>query len=233
MEKTALKDLVDIEIVKPDKNNKYQKVNFFHLCVLIFVLGCLIGYIVEVIIAFIKCGHFVNKQGMIYGPFNQIYGFGALIYTICLYPFKNSKKYILLLMGTFIGGLFEYLCSVFQEIVFKSTSWQYSKLPLSIGGRTNLLFALGWGILGLLFITFVLPLLIRMINKCPTILTITLAWGFFVLMIFNMIISSAASLRQTERHKGNKANNAIEIFLDKHYDDDLLKKVYPTAKHIK
>ena len=54
----------------------------------------------------------------------------------------------------------------------------------------------------------------------------------FVFMLFNMIISAAAVIRQTERMAGDKADNAVEVFLDEHYNDELLKKVYPNMKFI-
>lgn len=228
METLLLTKKVDISTEK-----KQDKVNFFNLCVFIFVLGCIIGYVVEVIYAYYKHGRFINKQGMIYGPFNQIYGFGAMIFTLSLYKFRKSNKLIILIAGTIVGGLFEYVCSYLQEIIFKSESWNYSKFPLSFNGRTNPIHALFWGVLGVLFMTFILPPMIHMINNIPIHIATIISWLLFVFMIINMTISAAAVCRQAERKKGEKPSNSIECFLDKHYDDDFLKKVYPNMKFIK
>lgn len=45
-------------------------------------------------------------------------------------------------------------------------------------------------------------------------------------MALNMAISGLAVARQTERHAGIPASNAFELFLDEHYDDERLKRVY-------
>lgn len=48
--------------------------------------------------------------------------------------------------GTFIGGAYEYICSVFTEIVFGKIFWDYLGLPFNLGGRINLLYCFFWGI---------------------------------------------------------------------------------------
>lgn len=48
--------------------------------------------------------------------------------------------------GTFIGGAYEYICSVFTEIVFGKIFWDYRGLPFNLGGRINLLYCFFWGI---------------------------------------------------------------------------------------
>ena len=63
------------------------------------------------------------------------------------------------LIGTVLGGAFEYLCSLFQEKVFGSISWDYSNHFLNINGRTTIPFAIVWGILCVLMIKIVLPYL--------------------------------------------------------------------------
>lgn len=48
--------------------------------------------------------------------------------------------------GTFIGGAYEYICSVFTEIVFGKIFWDYRGLPFNLGDRINLLYCFFWGI---------------------------------------------------------------------------------------
>lgn len=214
-------------------NNPQKKVGFFNLCVYVFVFGCFIGYIVEILMVMINKGHFVNKQGMIYGPFNQVYGLGALIFTICLYKFRHSNRYILFIISSLVGGTFEYICSYSQEVIFKSESWDYSTFPLSFNGRTNPLHAMFWGFLGLIFISFVIPQIVRVINKIPDKWVNVISRCLLIFMLLNMLISAAAVLRQIERKNGDEPSNSVEEFLDKQYNDDYLKKIYPNMKFIK
>ena len=45
----------------------------------------------------------------------------------------------------FLGGAYEYLCSVFTELVFGKVFWDYSWMPFNLGGRINLLYCFFWG----------------------------------------------------------------------------------------
>ena len=47
--------------------------------------------------------------------------------------------------GTLLGGLYEYLCSVFTELAFGTVFWDYSAIPFNLGGRINLLYCFFWG----------------------------------------------------------------------------------------
>ncbi len=47
-----------------------------------------------------------------------------------------------------------------------------------------------------------------------------------VFMIFNISISSLAAYRQYERRNKVAARNDIDMFLDKHYPDEFMNKVY-------
>ena len=206
---------------KANSNNtdKTIKIDFFFICVWIFVIGCLIGYFVEVIYAYFKHGHYINKQGMIYGPFNQVYGFGALIITLFLYKLRESKVYIIFLISAVVGGVFEFVCSYIQELIFKSESWHYSKFPLSINGRTNPIHAAFWGALGVVFILHVFPMFIDVFESIPEKLKAPLTWFMFVFMVVNLLISACAVHRQSQRFEDCTSNSIIDVFLDKHYDD--------------
>ena len=39
----------------------------------IFLIGSVIGYIVEMIVALVQNGHFESRQGLVIGPFTQVY----------------------------------------------------------------------------------------------------------------------------------------------------------------
>ena len=59
--------------------------NFYKL-VWIFTVGCLIGFAVETVWCYVQYGHFESRKGLIYGPFSPVYGFGAVLLTLALYP---------------------------------------------------------------------------------------------------------------------------------------------------
>lgn len=99
---------------------------------LLFMIGCLIGCFMEMINHFLHYGNVVSRSGLIYGPLNPVYGFGIILFVLCLS--KVEKPVHIFILGMFLGGGFEYLCSLFQEKVFGTVSWDYSHQMFNIGG---------------------------------------------------------------------------------------------------
>ncbi len=58
-----------------------------------------------------------------------------------------------------------------------------------------------------------------------------LTWALCVFMAADMVVSSAALVRYNDRLNGVPAANSIETYLDEHYDNDRMYKVYPKAVH--
>lgn len=193
----------------------------------IFFIGCILGVFIETVWFLIVHHKYITRSGLIYGPFNLVYGFGALVITLGLYQFSQKHGLILFLMGGIIGSVFEYLCSYFQEVVFETSSWEYSKMIFNLHGRINLLYSIFWGILALLWIKILLPQISRLIEKIPYHLGYPLAWSLFFFMTFNIAISACAVKRQTERYHLIPAQNSFQEFLDEHYPDHYLQKIYP------
>lgn len=219
--------------------NMLEKVlSFFYLTdlyklVLIFMIGSFIGYIVEMLYCYLKNGRFESRKGVIYGPFSPVYGFGAIVFTILLYRLEHFNAFIIFVVSAVVGAIFEYICSFVQEKTIGTISWQYNKTPLNLGGRTNGLYALYWGVLGLIFLRHTLPYIEIKIDEIPTELAILIAFTFGIFITIDLIISALAVRRQSSRAHGKKTRNHIDIFLDKHYPDERLKKIYPNMIVIK
>lgn len=190
----------------------------------VFVVGSIVGCIVETIVGVIFDKTFHIRQGLIYGPFIPVYGIGAVMYYFIVSNVTDIKKVFLLSMV--LGGAIEFFCSYFQELCFGTVSWDYSNMFLNIGGRTSLLFCFFWGIAGVVFVKFVLPLIKKIDtylgNRKFQYLTIALV----VFMAFNITISCAAGARQNKRMQKIEARNSVDAFLDKHYPDWIMNKVY-------
>ena len=195
----------------------------------IFIIGCVFGCLVEVLNHFIHYGNFVSRSGLIYGPLNPVYGFGLVIFVLFLSKIKNPI--LIFIGGMLLGGGFEYVCSFVQENVFGSISWDYSHQLFNIGGRTSLKYMLIWGVLALIFMKFIYPILSNLIEKIPVKIGRILTVILVVFVIFDAVISIIACLRQSERAMGEEASNRVEVFLDKHYPDERLNKIF--ENHVK
>jgi len=200
--------------------------NFYKLF-WVFFIGSLIGVVLETIWCVITLHKIESRTGLIFGPFNPVYGFGAVFITFCLYKLRNQRDLFIFADGVVLGGAFEYLCSWIQELVFGTVSWQYSHEQFNIGGRTTLLYGFFWGILALLWIKNVYPMMSTLIEKIPNRFGKTLTWIFIVFMVFNMSVSALAVMRQTQRRDSIPANNVVDKVMDQYFTDHFLKWVYP------
>ncbi len=215
--------------VKTYKNNKRQiKVEKFNYSKLfwIFFIGCFLGVILETLYCIIVRRHYESRVGVIYGPFNPIYGFGAVLLTICLRWLGSKRDLYILLGSAVIGGAFEYFCSFCQEHALGTVSWEYSHTQYNFNGRTNVLYLFFWGLLGLIWVRKIYPRLSSLIERIPTHIKNPLTIILSVFMLINMLLSVMALERQSRRRKGILPTNRVELFLDKHYPDDLLKEIY-------
>ena len=57
--------------------------------------------------------------------------------------------------------------------------------------------------------------------------------ALILFMLFDVIVSAAALMRYQERQYEIEPSHAIEVFLDEHFPDERMKKIYPYAKIVK
>ena len=129
-----------------------------------------------------------------------------------------------------MGGVYEYSCSVFTEVVFGTTFWDYSHLPFNINGRVNLLFCFFWGVLAIVWLKILYPAVSKVIEKIPPVTGKILTYIVVVVMVLNMLVSGVAIHRYVSRKAGITADTQIERFLDHTYPDALIEWVYPNMK---
>ena len=204
----------------------------FYKVFLLFFIGSLLGDIIETIFCRLKMGVWMSRSSLVWGPFSIVWGFAFAGVTLLLYRYKDCSESFLFLMGTFLGGAYEYLCSVLSEIVFGKVFWDYSKMPFNLNGRINLLYCFFWGIATVAWFKKIYPLLSGLIEKLPIAFGTVFTWFVVVFMTLNMLMSLSALIRYDQRDKQVPASNGFERFLDTHYNDQKMKKIYPKAEKV-
>ena len=105
--------------------------------------------------------------------------------------------------GVILGGAYEYVCSAVTELLFGTVFWDYSGFKFNLGGRINLLYCFFWGIAALA-----------------------------VFMAVNMGVSALAMARYDARTSGVEAATPLAVFLDAHFDNARMERIYPNAKKV-
>lgn len=198
----------------------------------VFIIGCILGYIFEMIIVLFQKGYFESRKGLIYGPFSPVYGIGGIIYYLIFKHIKTRNKLAVFLIAMILGGTTEYICSFMQEKIFGTISWDYSYLPFNINGRTSLLHCTYWGIAGILYTTYIEKLIEKIEKLLDRKKMETITICFVVFMVLNIQISAFASIRQRHRMNNIPPQNKLDEFLDKHYPDEFMNKIYANKKNV-
>lgn len=231
----SLPNLLEEHRKEQERVRAAEKVTFgygctFYKLVSLFFIGAFLGDIVETIFCYVTSGVLMSRSSVIYGPFSIVWGLGCVMLTAILYRYRNSNDRHIFLAGTVLGGAYEYVCSVFTELVFGTVFWDYSAIPFNLGGRINLLYCFFWGIAAVVWLKLFYPLFSDWIERIPVRAGKVLCNLMILLMVFNMGISAMALGRHTERQTDKTASNSIQIFLDKHYPDERIARIYPNLK---
>jgi uncharacterized membrane protein len=201
----------------------------------IFLIASYVGVILETVWCVVTTGQVESRTALLYGMMNPIYGAGALVMTAAFsrYDLVEKRRDILIFLGSMlVGGAFEYLCSLGQELAFGSVSWEYSKTQFNLHGRTNLTFAMIWGVLGLSWIRYACPTLLRLVRRIPRKPARALALAFFAALAVNATLSALAVRRWSERSLGKPSGNRVEAFLDGRYPDARMRETYPNMTFV-
>lgn len=202
----------------------------FYKLTWIFVIAALLGDLFETVFCRFSMGEWQSRSSLLYGPFSIVWGFGAVILTVLLYRYRDRRDGFLFLFGTVLGGAYEYGCSVLSELMFGTVFWDYSHIPFNLGGRINLLYCFFWGIAAVVWIRYGYPLVAKLMANLKKHI---LPWMTVVLTVFmavNMGLSALALARYDARTSGIAPANRLDVFLDEHFDNARMERVYPNAK---
>ena len=195
----------------------------------LFFIGCLLGDITETIFCRITAGVWMSRSSLVWGPFSIVWGFAIAAVTDLLYKYKDRSDRFLFLMGTALGGAYEYLCSVLSEMVFGTVFWDYSEIPFNLGGRINLLYCFFWGFAAVAWFKIFYPVISGWIEKLPICAGRILTWVIVVFMCCNMAVSTMALIRRNERSQGIPATQSWQQTMDERFPDERMEKIYPNA----
>ena len=214
---------------KEEKEDVFASGCGFYKLACLFFIGAFLGDITETVFCRFSMGRWMSRSSVVFGPFSIVWGLGCAMLTWILYRYREQSDRRLFLCGTILGGAYEYICSVFTEIVFGTVFWDYSKIPFNLGGRINLLYCFFWGFAAIIWMKGIYPFLSRWIEKIPVRIGKPLCM-IMVFFIVNIALSGLALDRYSKRHDGLPAKNAVGELMDDWFPDPYMEKVYPNIK---
>ena len=213
-----------------EKEAGFAKGCSFYKIILLFFIGAFLGDVTETIFCRLTAGVWMSRSSVVWGPFSIVWGLAIAAVTLLLYKYKDRSDGFLFWMGTLLGGAYEYLCSVFTEIVFGKIFWDYSGMPFNLGGRINLLYCFFWGIAAVVWFKKLYPGISDLIEKIPHLSGKIITWTLIIFMCCNIVVSCMALIRYDERGNDVKADRAWKTYMDEHYGNEKMQLIYPNAK---
>ncbi len=216
---------IEVDYEEKKKNHFMQGMNFYKLAY-ICLLGSFLGVLFEMIYCLLSEGVIYSRAGLMYGPFNLLYGIGAVALSFALYPVRNQRGLSAFFGGMIVGSAVEYMCSLLQEIFFGATSWDYSDQFLNLDGRICLFYSVIWGFLGYFWIKVLYPAVAQIFLKIPSKLGKILAWVMIAFLAVNGAVTAVALTRWEARTKGEPPSNGFWEFIDRRFPDERMRDVF-------
>ena len=222
--------IVQIIIILLHINGGFMQIIEYYV---IFWLFAILGWLMEVIVCSISEKKFVNR-GFLLGPYCPIYGFGGII-LLSLRRYSNDLLVVFLLSMIFCS-IVEYIASYLMEKLFKVRWWDYSNDQFNLNGRICLRNAIAFGALGVLFVCYINPFILKEISHISYNTLIIISIIIFVVTLIDIIISAKAmsEIKKTislhiDKLSNKDATNDIRLMVNKL----LLQKSYLERRFIK
>ena len=217
-------------IVQPEPTVQKEKALSFGDLVWLFVIGAFLGDVVETLFCRVTAGVWMSRSSLVWGPFSVVWGLALVMAAVLLRGSEERSDRSIFLFGFVMGGAYEYICSAVGELLFGVIFWDYSGFKFNLGGRVNLLYCFFWGIAAVVWIRYGYPLVAKLMANLKKHI---LPWMTVVLTVFmavNMGLSALALARYDARTSGLAPANQLDVFLDEHFDNARMERVYPNAK---
>ena len=220
------------EAARPEPTTTAEKAMSFSDLVWLFVVGAFLGDVVETIFCRVTAGVWMSRSSLVWGPFSVVWGLALVLAAVLLRGSERKSESRIFWFGVILGGAYEYVCSAVTELLFGTVFWDYSKFKFNLGGRINLLYCFFWGIAAVLWMRYGYPLVLRLMKKVRSHIRPWMTAALAVFMAVNMLTSALALARYDARTSGEAPNGQLEVFLDEHFDNARMERIYPNAKKV-
>ena len=189
-----------------------MELTIYSLLLFFFIYGFL-GWISEVVFAAFKSGRFVNR-GFLLGPICPIYGMGVAAVLLACSPMMD-KPWLVYIVSGILTSLIELIIGVVSKAILHERLWDYSNMPLNIGGYICLTFSLVWGAACIMIVYGLHPLVAGLVRLLPHVLGVVLICVCSALFLTDLFITLFHALkierRMTAIDDAAKALEALSV----------------------
>ena len=194
----------------------------------IFLIMSIAGLLGETVVSFFRDGHWESRAGLVFGPLSPIYGVGAVLVTIALNRCADRKPLTIFAIAGIVGASFEYFAGWFFESKFGIVAWSYEGQLFNFHGHTSLFMACIWGLVGLAWIKFALPLVMNLLDRMPQDLRRQLTTVLAVLVFVDAVLTICALDCWYLRTMGMPIETPQQAFFAQFFNDQFMQSRFET-----
>ncbi len=131
-----------------------------------FLFYSFCGFVLEVLFARVTHSTKRDRKCFLLLPLCPVYGLGALGILAAAELFGN-RPLLMAVVGSGAATAAEYLMGLFYEKVLGVSFWDYSHLPINVGGKVCLPFSAAWAVLALGLVYLVHPRVASLLSAIP------------------------------------------------------------------
>ncbi len=195
-------------------------------CVIIFLVASVLGLVLETVYTFIVFGVVESRVGLVWGPFSPLYGVGAVVLTLVLWPLRHERTVKLFVLSAAIGGVLEQTAGWSMEHFAHLQSWTYLGLPDHITPWVAWRFLVMWGVLGVVWCRVIMPEIMYRIGEPTTRRQVVVVSLLAAFIVVDVILTVACFWRAGQRVEGIPPSNAFEAYIDTHFDDRFMERTF-------
>ncbi len=126
-------------------------------CIYFFIIGAFAGWLLECVFKFAS-KNFRRTPGILNTPFCILYGLGTVVLSLIINRVTDNI-WLLFALSMLVLTFMEYVTFILLKEIYDVQLWDYNNMTFSINEKVCLEFAVVWGVLGALYIKYLLPIL--------------------------------------------------------------------------
>lgn len=162
-------------------------------CIYFFIIGAFVGWILECVFKY-TTKNFRRTPGILNTPFCILYGLGTVVLSTIINRITNNI-WLLFALSMIVLTIMEYVTFVLLKNIYGIQLWDYRDMTFSINEKVCLEFSFVWGILGALYIRYVLPILFNFFVNAQSFALTFAIYLLFAIIIGDFIYSSYILLK--------------------------------------
>lgn len=190
--------------------------------IVIFIVASVLGLFAEELWMWVSQGRVESRVGVVWGPFSPLYGFGALVFTVVLWNFRDSPWYEVFLVSMGTGAAIEQTTGLCMEYFWHAQSWTYIGLPDAITQWICWTSVLLWGVLGVVYGRVVLPEAVWIMGEPSSKVQAVVVGVLVALVSVDLIATAYCFFRMEQRALGIPPQNVVDAYVDSRMGDEFI-----------